>query len=387
MGLFDKLFGNNKPPRAREQGWFEMLNGYVPVFTSWGGEIYERELVRASIDARARHISKLDVQILGTAKPSLKTKLTKAPNEWQTWSQFFYRLSTILDVYNTAFIVPVFDVNGDRTGIYPVLPINAELVQYQGEPYIRFKFSNGTTGAMELINVGVMTKFQLHSDVFGESNRALDQTMDLMHIQDQGIKEGVKSSATFRFMATASNFANEQDLVKERQRFTRENLESGGGLLLFPTTYKDIKQIDSKPFVVDADQMKIIQTNVYNYFGVNEDVLQNKAYGDSWSAFYEGAIEPFALQFSEVSTKMIYTLREREIGAEIVASSSALQYMSNQDKLNFSTQMADRGLVTRNEIRKIWAMPPLEGELGDSIPIRGEYYNAGEKNEDNAGEN
>lgn len=387
MGLFDKLFGNNKPPRAREQGWFEMLNGYVPVFTSWGGEIYERELVRASIDARARHISKLDVQILGTAKPSLKTKLTKAPNEWQTWSQFFYRLSTILDVYNTAFIVPVFDVNGDRTGIYPVLPINAELVQYQGEPYIRFKFSNGTTGAMELINVGVMTKFQLHSDVFGESNRALDQTMDLMHIQDQGIKEGVKSSATFRFMATASNFSNEQDLVKERQRFTRENLESGGGLLLFPTTYKDIKQIDSKPFVVDADQMKIIQTNVYNYFGVNEDVLQNKAYGDSWSAFYEGAIEPFALQFSEVSTKMIYTLREREIGAEIVASSSALQYMSNQDKLNFSTQMADRGLVTRNEIRKIWAMPPLEGELGDSIPIRGEYYNAGEKNEDNAGEN
>ena len=388
MGLFDKIFGNVKSPRTYEQGWYEMLNGYVPVFTSWGGEIYERELVRASIDARARHISKMDIKVIGTAKPSLKSKMEKAPNEWQTWSQFLYRLSTILDVYNTAFIVPVFDEFGSRTGIYPVLPINAEIVQYAGKPYIRFKFSSGETGAMELINVGIMTKFQLKSDIFGESNKALNKTMDLMHIQDQGIEEGVKSSATFRFMATASNFANEKDLIAERKRFTRENLESGGGLLLFPTTYKDVKQIDSKPFVVDADQMKIIQTNVYNYFGVNEDVLQNKAYGDAWSAFYEGAIEPFAIQLSEVLTKMIYTLRERELGAEIVASSSALQYMSNQDKLNFSTQMADRGLVTRNEIRKIWAMPPLEGELGDSIPIRGEYYDAKEQNnETNTGEN
>ena len=76
----------------------------------------------------------------------------------------------------------------------------------------------------------------------------------------------------------------------------------GGGLLLFPSTYKDIKQIDVKPWVIDADQMKAIKDNVYEYFGVNEDILTNKAVGDAWSAFYEGAIEPFAIQFSEVVT-------------------------------------------------------------------------------------
>ena len=183
-------------------------------------------------------------------------------------------------------------------------------------------------------------------------------------------------------MATASNFTNDEDLEEERKQFTRKNLEKGGGILLFPTTYKDIKQIDSKPFVVDAEQMKIINTNVYNYFGVNEDVLQNKAYGDSWSAFYEGAIEPFALQLSEVLTKMIYTLRERELGAKIIASSSALQYMSNQDKLNFTTQMADRGLVTRNEIREVWNMTPLPDEIGNQIPIRGEYYDRTEESKE-----
>ena len=382
MGFFQKIFGNDKPPRGYEQGWFQMLNGYTPVFHTWGGDIYERELVRASIDARARHISKMDVKMLGTAKKTLRSRMELAPNEWQTWSQFFYRLSTILDVYNTAIIVPVLNEYGDATGIYPVLPKKTELVTYQGNPYVKFHFSNGTTGAIELENVGIMTKYQLHSDLFGETNKALDSTMELMHIQDQGIEEGVKSAATFRFMATASNFTNEVDLVRERERFTEANLKSGGGVLLFPTTYKDIKQIDSKPFVVDADQMKVIQTNVYDYFGVNEDVLQNKAYGDSWSAFYEGAIEPFAKQFSEVTTKMLFTLRERELGNGIMATSDRLQYMSNADKLSVSAQMADRGLMTRNEIRMIWNLPPLPTEVGDQLPVRGEYYNLGEETQE-----
>lgn len=379
MGFFQKIFGNDKPPRGYEKGWFEMLNGYTPVFHTWGGDIYERELVRASIDARARHISKMDVKLLGSAKKGMRSKMELAPNEWQTWSQFFYRLSTILDVYNTAIIVPVLNEYGDPTGIYPVIPLKTELVNYNNMPYVKFHFTNGNTGAMELENVGIMTKYQLHNDLFGESNRALDSTMELMHIQDQGIEEGVKSAATFRFMATASNFTNEADLVKERQRFTRENLENGGGILLFPTTYKDIKQIDSKPFVVDADQMKVIQTNVYDYFGVNQDVLQNKAYGDAWAAFYEGAIEPFAKQFSEVATKMLFTLRERELGNGVMATSDKLQYMSNADKLAVSAQMADRGLMTRNEIRAIWSLPPLPAEIGDQLPVRGEYYNLTEK--------
>lgn len=382
MGLFDKLFGGNKTPR-NEQGFFKLLNGYTPVFTTWGGSIYERELVRASIDARARHISKMDVKILGTARPSLQSKLKLAPNDWQTWSQFFYRLDTILDTCNTAWITPVNDEYGEVTGIYCPLPDKVEIVQYNKIPYVRFIFANGDSSVIELENVGYMNKYQFRSDIFGESNKALDPTMALLHIQEQGIQEGVKSSATFRFMATASNFTNPSDLEKERNRFTRENLESGGGLLLFPTTYKDIKQIDSKPFVVDHEQMKIIQTNVYNYFGVNEDVLQNKAYGDSWSAFYEGAIEPFAVQFSEVVTKMLFTLRERQLGAGIMATSDKLQYMSNKDKLDVSAQMADRGLMTRNEIRAIWNLPPLPEDIGDQLPVRGEYYNLGERETQN----
>lgn len=380
MNLFDRIFAywRARGDRMVARDTFRLLNGYTPVWHSWGGEIYESELVRAAIDARARHISKLAISIQGSAKPSLQTKLRLGPNEWQTWGQFLYRLSTILDVQTTALIVPVIDKGGDTTGIYPVLPDTTELVEFKGEPWVRFRFNGGATAAVELNRVGIMTRFQYRNDFFGEGNRALHPTMELVDLQKQGIEEGVKNAASFRFMATLSNFSNEKDLAKERERFTETNLRNGsGGVLLWPNTYKDVKQIDAKPFTVDAEQMKLIETSVFNYFGVSEDILQNKAIGDAWSAFYEGAIEPVSIQLSDVITRMLFSQRERELGSSIMFTANRLQYMSNQDKLNVSTQLIDRGIISLNDAREIWNLPPVDG--GDARIIRGEYYNADEK--------
>ena len=151
-------------------------------------------------------------------------------------------------------------------------------------------------------------------------------------------------------------------------------------MLLFPNTYQNIKQIEAKPFVVDADQMNVINKAVYEYFGVNEDVLTNKAYGDAWAAFYEGCIEPFAVQFSEVMTRMLFTFREQSQGNFVMATANRLQYMTNADKLNVSAQMMDRGIMSINEVREIWQLPPVDG--GDVRIVRGEYYNANEKVEE-----
>ena len=85
MGLFDWLFGNKPKEQGKFEGAFRMLNGYVPKFTSWQGEIYESELCRASINALATHISKLDVKTYGAARPALQRKLRNGPNEFQTW--------------------------------------------------------------------------------------------------------------------------------------------------------------------------------------------------------------------------------------------------------------------------------------------------------------
>lgn len=360
-----------------------MLTPYEPTFHRFGDSIYESELVRAAINAIATNISKLAVTVQGSAKPALQIKLSHGPNQIMAWSQFLYKLATILYVHNTAFIVPVFDEYGAVSGIYPALPEKCEVVSYNGVLYLRYKFGWGEYAAIEMDACGVMTRFQYRSDMFGESNHALLPTMDLISMQNQGIQEGVKSAATYRFMAQLSNFSKAEDLKKERQRFTEENFSSdakGGGLLLFPNTYQNIQQINSKPFVVDADTMKTIKESVYEYFGVNQDVMENKAYGDAWAAFYEGVIEPFAIQFSEVMTRMLFTFREQSSGNRVMATANRLQYMTNADKLNVSAQMMDRGIMTVNEVREIWQLPPVEN--GDVRIVRGEYYNADEKIEE-----
>lgn len=377
MGIFDWLFKNKPEPKGAYQGDYKLLTGYTPHFSRFGSNVYESEIVRAAIGIRATHISKLRVETQGSARRALQAKLKHAPNQFQTWSQFLYRLSTILDMHNTAFIVPVWDEYGEPSGIYAPLPTQAKIVQYGGVPYLRYQFTWGESAAVELEFCGVMSKYQYKNDFFGEDNHALFPTMDLISIQNQGIQEGVKSAATYRFMAQVNNFTNADDLANERKRFTAENLArdaEGGGLLLFPSTYKDIRQIDVKPWVIDAEQMKAIKDNVYEYFNVNEDILTNKAVGDAWSAFYEGAIEPFAIQFSEVMTKMLFTLREQSQGNKVTATANRIQYMTNKDKLEVTNGWADRGMASIDEMREVWGLPPLPDGKGEAIPIRGEYY-------------
>jgi hypothetical protein len=278
-------------------------------------------------------------------------------------------------MHNTAVIVPVYDRYMSVVGYYPVLPDRCELVDVNGTPWLRYKFLHGDYAADELSACAVLTKFQYKSDFFGESNNALDSTLKLIHLENEGVTEAVKNGATYRFMARVNNFSNTADLKKERERFNDLNFkEDGGGLLLFPNTYADIRQIDSKAYTISESEQNAIRTNVYNYFAVNDDILQSKAYGDSWAAFYESAIEPFAIQFSETMTKALYTPNERAHGAQIMATANRLQYLSTAEKLNVSSQMADRGIMNRDEIREIWNLPALPNGAGQAYTIRGEYY-------------
>ena len=381
MGLLDSIFRPDKNRAEQEalknaRATFKTLTAYRPAFTTWRGAIYESDLVRAAIDARARHISKLKVEIHGAAKPGLQSKLRQGPNQWQTWSQFLYRVSTILDASerSTCIIVPVLDEYLVTTGYFPVLPNKCEVVDFKGEPWLRYTFTHGQTAATPMKDCAVLTKYQYKNDFFGDGNGALDETMKLVHIQNEGIEEAVKNSATYRFMAQVNNFTMADDLAKERKRFTQENLVAdaeAGGLLLFPNTYQNIQQIKNTPYTVDAAQMELIKTNVSNYFGVNERVMQNLAAGDELDAFFNGAIEPFAIQFSEAMTKAIFTERERAQGSYLIANANRLQYMSTTAKVQMAKELLDRGVMTINEARELFNYADMEG--GDVAPIRGEY--------------
>lgn len=376
MSLFTDIFRPDRKQKNAVYGAevFKTLTPYKPVFHTWQGSIYESELIRAAISARARHISKLKFDATGSAKIGLQSKMRQNPNQWQTWPQFLSRTSTILDIHNTAFIVPVKDKSLTTTGYYTVLPTRCEVVEYNNEVWLRYRFNTGEVGAVKLDECVILTQHQYKKDFFGETNTALDGTLKVIDINKQGVEEAIKNGATFRFWAKMNNFTKNDDLKREADRFGE--LAFGGdsdGMLLFPNTYTDIHQYENKPYTVDPAQMEQINRSVYNYFGVNEDVLQNKAYGDSWAAFYEGCVEVFAIALSDGLTKAMFTERERATGNEVMFTSNRLQYMSNADKLQVAAQLTDRGIFSINEAREVFNLAPVEG--GDIRTIRGEYKN------------
>ncbi len=384
MSLFTDIFRPDRKQKNAVYGAevFKTLTPYKPVFHTWQGSIYESELIRAAIYARARHISKLKFDATGSAKLGLQAKMKQNPNQWQTWPQFLSRTSTILDIHNTAFVVPVKDKSLTTTGYYTVLPTRCEVVEYDNDIWLRYRFNTGEIGAVRLDECVILTQHQYKRDFFGETNTALDPTLKVIDMNKQGIEEAIKNGATFRFWAKMNNFTKDSDLKKEADRFGSLAFgEDSDGMLLFPNTYTDIHQYENKPYTVDTAQMEQINRNVYNYFGVNEDVLQNKAYGDSWAAFYEGCVEVFAIALSDGLTKAMFTERERATGNSVMFTSNRLQYMSNADKLAVAAQLTDRGIFSINEAREVFNLKPVDN--GDIRTIRGEYKNVNELEDTN----
>ena len=284
----------------------------------------------------------------------------------------------MLGVRNNNFIVKTRAEDGTTTGIINIVPESWELIEYDDEPWIRFILSNNKRRAERLAEVGIMTRYQYKSELFGENNEAMQPVLDLITIQRQGITEGIKNGNSYRFYARQDNWASDEDIGEEMERFNKftfGNKKTAGGVLLFPMTYEDIHEMKASGYTVDKEQQEAIRTNVFDYFGVNENIIQNKAIGDEWLAFYEGMIEWIAIQLSEVVSGMLFTDRERMgYGNEIFFTSNRLQYMSNKDKLEAIKVNADRGLMTRNELREIENLAPLPEPYGSQIPARGEYY-------------
>lgn len=362
--------------------YFKMINGYTPTFTSFEGSIYEMELTRAAVHSFATHISKLKPEIKGSGNEVLERKLQFKPNHIMDTKKYLYRLATVYSVDNTAFVAPLEGKYGEVAGYYPLLTEKCRIIDYEGKKYIRYDFGYGKHGVCELERMGIMTQFQYKNELFGETNACLRPTLDLITTQNQGIIEGVKSSASLRFMAKLAQALKQKDIEEERKSFRENNLsaQNNGGVLLFDQKYEEVKQIDSKPFVVNPVQMNQIKENVFNYFGTNESILQNKFNSDEWSAYYEGKIEPFAIEMSLVHTNMTFSEREVAFGNQIMFTANRLQYMSNSEKLNTVTQLFDRGFLTHNQGLEIFNMSPVEG--GDKRYIRKEYaltdnYNEG----------
>lgn len=353
--------------------YFELITAYSPAFKTYNGGIYEMELTRAAIHTFAQHCSKLKPEVKGTGNTLMNRRLQFKPNPMMDTKKYIYRLATMDMCNNNAFIAPLYDKYYQKIeGFYPLHPEKCQLKIVDGKLWLVFELEPGNKTAIEFEKCGRINQFQNRDELFGATNNALSSTLELMNAQNQAINEAVRNSSAIKFLAKLGMSLQDDDIQDEQKRFTKLNLSGNkSGVMVIDAKYADVKQLQSNQFTIDDKQMALIRENVFDYFGVSENIIQNKYSSEEWNAYYEGKIEPFALEMSLVHTDMLFTEREIAFGNEVVFTANRLQYLSPSEKLSTVTQLMDRGVISLNDAREMFNMPPVDG--GDTRYIRKEY--------------
>lgn len=367
--ILDKILGKDTKPLIAS---VETV-GSKPYTVGWSGSMYQQVLVRSVIERFAIACSKLKPEIKGSARPRIRRAVDTSPNEFQTWPQFLYRCATLYMNNTTVCVVPEYKPGTQvQNGFYPVPLSYAQVVDYDGEYWLRWHTPDGDQRAVELAKVAVVTRFQYLSDWFGDGN-ILANTLSMLKAQEDAQKQSINDSAQLRFIGKLNGQVREEDMADKRDRFARDNLSDANEtpLMVYDATFASIEQLKSQNWTIPADEMERIENNVFDYFGTNRRILQNTYDENAWDAFYEGCIEPFALALGEAMSMATFTMRERPAN-RIMFSSNRLEYASAASKRNMGKDMLDRGIFTINDTLEMLQMPTI-GEDGDVRILRGEY--------------
>lgn len=373
--LFQMIFGS-RPQESQIQTQLRMLNGYAPVFTAFSGDAYDSDVVRSAVDAvarnaaklKAKHIRRVNGRVQETGS-EIERLLSQRPNPHMDAYTFLYKVVTQLYLQNNAFVfIDVDRITRKVRGFYPLNAATVEFLEYQGGIYAKFNFLGGQSVVLPYEDLIHLRRFFYKNDLYGESSdRALNPTLQLIRTTDEGIANAVKASAFLRGILKFTSILKPEDMKKQRDMFVRDYLDiTNNGGVAATDAKAEYVPLNNEPKMVDDKQMAAIRQKVYNYFGVNEKIIQSSYTEDEWNAFYESTIEPLAIQMSLEFTSKLFTDAERQRGNEIVFEANRLQYASMTTKLNLR-EMVDRGAMTPNEWRAALNLAPIEG--GDQ-PIR-----------------
>lgn len=355
-------------------------------YVRFSGHLLDIDTIVACIDALARNLAKMELSAIRKDKDNISitdrtsdvAKVLKRPNKYQTQYDFIYKVAALFFATNNAYIWPEYDESGNLINLWPINCVSAKLYEKDGIELLRFQLHHNHWFTVPYSQIIHLRNHYMKDDIFGDSNHAFSSIAELMDAQQQGIKGGIKNSALIRGILKAAQTMKEEDVKAARDRFIQDNftVENNGGVLFVDGKF-DYTNIESKPYVVDADTMKFTQEKAYSYYGVNEDFLQNKFDSAGYESVYEGRLEPWAIYFTQAMTDGIFTTRMQSFGNQIVANMARLKYQSLSSITNMISTTRELGLFTRDEYREMLGYEPLGPDRGgDEIMVAVNNYDS-----------
>jgi len=371
--LFSRVFSGKTEPKETQR--VEMINSSTTTFYVWDGNLFNSDIVRSAIRPKANAIGKCNVMhVVGSGE---KTKINSVawikqileqPNPYMSMQDFLMKMVFQREITHNAFAYIKKDMQGYPLEVYPVPYSSVELVEKNDIIFVKFQFMGGKRMTVPYEDLIHLRKDFYSHDFFGDEGiAATSKIMEVINTTDQGVVAAIKNSALIKWIMKFNTILQPIDQQKQIDDFTNNYLkvEKGSGVVLSDARF-DLSQVKNENYVPNASQMDRAIQRLYSYFGVNDDIVQNKWNEDKWNSFYEGELEPIIIQIANGMTKGFFSIRERGFGNKIILESNNLAYASITTKLSL-VSMVDRGAMTPNKWCEIMNLGPVEG--GDK-PIR-----------------
>lgn len=372
--LFKTIFGKKEQTEVTKTQ-LQMLNGYNAQFTTLKEGTYESKVARECIDRIATHCAKLLPKHIQDSsnnhiKGEINFLLQNQPNPLMTKFDFIYKTISMLYTDSNAFIFIAKDKEGFITGFYPILALNYELLQdTTGNILLQFKFINGQTYTLPYLELIHLRLFYNKHDIFGTDSKVLKTDLETAHTASEGIKNAIKTANNLKGILKYTNaMLKDKDIKASKEAFVSDflNLENESGIAAIDAK-AEFQEVNMKPITLDKEQLEQVNYNIFDYFGISEKIVRNNFNSDEWNAFFEGVIEPRAIQMSDAFTNKIFSIKARKDGHKIVFTANRLQYASLDQRINLIKVAGSYGLLTKDDGREILDMSPFGGEEGKKI--------------------
>lgn len=371
--FFETIFG--KKESQKEFSAYKVLNGYEAFFSLWGKNVYDSKVARTAIDRIATHAAKLTPKHIKNdvnhpINGDINFILQNKPNAIMNTYEFIYKIVSQLYTYNNAFVFVAKDNNGMITGFYPILSYEDRLLEDRDKNiFLKFKFINGKTYTLPYNELIHLRRFYNKDDFWGDTNEVLNTDLDTAHTSSEGIKNAIKMTNSLKGILNFTNASlKPRDIKANRDQFVQDFLgrgnSSGIAALDSKATFQDINM---KPITLDDEQLKRVNQNIYDYFGISEEIIRNDYTPEKWNAFFEGVIEPLSIQLEEAFTNVIFNEKSIKEGHRIIFTTHRLQYASLGQKINMIKVVASYGMITKDEARELLDLAPIGGEEGKKI--------------------
>ena len=382
MGLFSRLRSSNKMENANIGTRYEMVIDKGNGFYSWDGKLYKSDLIRSCIRPRAKAVGMavakhVRVSINEDGQKDIKINpdvwmrfLLEEPNPIMSGQMLQVKIANQLSLNNNAFILIIRDENGIPCELYPIPAAGVEAIYKNGELFLKFYYENGKNNTFPYTEIIHLRDDYFNNDVFGEMpGNALKDLMECVKITDQGLVRAVKNSGVINWLLKFRVNLDSEDIKENVKEFVQTFLETSSETFGAAGTdaKTDVERIEPRDYVPNALITESLRKRAYLFFNTNEKIVSGAYTEDEWNSYYNIAVSPVLTQMHREYTRKLFTRRQQGFGNSIEFESSNLYYASMSTKLQLTT-LVDRAMMTPNEARQYFYLPPIEG--GDTALLR-----------------